>query len=215
MTRNDLVEWSPGRAVTVRVLVGDRAPVVLLAHGAGVDQDHPLQVRVRDGMADRGFGVVTFNYPYMEAGKGRPDRPDTLLACHQAVADRVRNEFGEVVLAGRSMGGRMGTMLAAGGYPTAGVIALAYPLHPIGKPERLRAAHLPEVDVPVLMVIGDRDPMCTMALYDEHVRGLPNVRTVVIIDGDHSFRVRKKMGRSNDEAHAEIMDAVEAFLAGL
>jgi predicted alpha/beta-hydrolase family hydrolase len=210
------VEWSPGNSVTVRHLEGERSPVVLLAHGAGVNQDHPLQVGVRDGISERGFGVATFNYPYTEAGKQRPDRSDKLLACHRAVADSVSEATARgIVLAGRSMGGRIGTMLAADGYPAVGLIALAYPLHPIGKPESLRVAHLSAITAPVLMVIGDRDPMCTMHLYDEHVRGLPNVTTRVIEDGDHSFRVRRKMGRTNEEARVEILDAVEAFLVGL
>lgn len=214
--QGDQVEWSPGNSVTVRFIDGERLPVVLLAHGAGVNQDHPLQVSVRDGITERGFGVATFNYPYTEAGKRRPDRSETLLACHRSVADWIHEATGAgVVLAGRSMGGRIGTMLAADGYPARGVIALAYPLHPIGKPETLRVAHLPAITAPVLMVIGDRDPMCTMHLYDEHVRGLPNVTTRVIEDGDHSFRVRRKMGRTDEEARTEILDAVEAFLAGL
>ncbi len=207
------VEWTPGRTVTVRVIDGDRLPVVLLAHGAGVDQDHPAQTSVRDGLATRGFGVVTFNYPYKEAGRGRPDRPDVLLACHRSVVEWVvGNVASRVVLVGRSMGGRIGTMLVAGDSPAAGAVALAYPLHPIGKPDRLRVEHLPAIRVPVLMVVGDRDPMCTMDLYDRHVRDLPHVATVVIRDGDHSFRVRRSSGRTNDEAREEVLDAVAAFL---
>lgn len=211
--RSTTVEWAPGETVTVRVVGGTRQPTVLLAHGAGVGQDHPLQVAVRDGIHDRGFGVVTFNYAYTEAGRKRPDPAEKLLAVHRAVGDWVRAEVSEdLVLAGRSMGGRMGTMLAADGYPARKVIALAYPLHPIGKPDRLRVEHLPDIRCPVLMVIGDRDPMCTMGLYDEHVRGLSNVTTAVIADGDHSFGVRKKMGRTAEEAQREVLDAVAEFL---
>ncbi len=215
MIHSQAVEWSPGRPVTIRVIDGE-GPTVLLAHGAGVDQDHRLQVAVRDGIAARGIRVVTFNYPYKEEGKGRPDHPNVLLACHRAVADVVRATIDErLVLAGRSMGGRIGSMVAADGYPAVGAAALAYPLHPIGRTDRLRVAHLPAIEVPVLMVIGDRDPMCTMDLYDEHVRPLPNVTTVVVVDGDHSFRVRKKVGRTKEEAHAEVLDAVEAFVVRL
>ena len=141
--RTATVEWEPGASVTLRVLDRGSDTVVVLAHGAGVDQDHPLQVAVRDGIADRGFDVVTFNYAYTEKGSKRPDRTEKLLTVHRAVADWVHSRMeGTIVLAGRSMGGRMGTMLAAEGYPASRVIALAYPLHPIGKPERLRSGWL-------------------------------------------------------------------------
>lgn len=214
MTRK--VEWSPGRWVTARVVEGDRSPGVVLAHGAGVDQDHPHQLAVRDSLTEAGFGVVTFNYPYAETGSRLPDRTEVLLACHRAVLDTARVVFGtEVALVGRSMGGRMGTMLAAEGIEVAGVVALAYPLHPIGKPDKLRVDHLKSIPVPVLMVVGDRDPMCSMTLYDRHVRSLPSVTTVVIGDGDHSFRVRKRSGRTDAEARDEAIAAVVSFLGDL
>lgn len=215
MITTTTVEWATGRTVTLRHLRGHRSPAVLLAHGAGVDQDHPLQVAVRDAIAGAGFPVVTFNYPYKEEGRGRPDRADVLLDVHGRVAGHVRELHGRVALVGRSMGGRLGTMLAAEPYPYSGVVALAYPLHPIGKPDRLRVEHLPLVRTEVLMVIGDRDPMCTMELYDEHVRDLPLIETHVVADGDHSFRVRKSSGRTTEEAFEEVMDAVIGFLGRL
>lgn len=212
MITTSTVEWSPGRTVTLRHLEGHRQPAVLLAHGAGVDQDHPMQVAVRDAIAAAGFPVVTFNYPYKEEGRGRPDRADVLLDVHGRVAGRVREMHGSVALVGRSMGGRLGTMLAAEPYPYSGVVALAYPLHPVGKPGILRIEHLPLVRTEVLMVVGDRDPMCTMELYDEHVRHLPLITTKVIADGDHAFRVRASSGRTNEEAFDEVMESVLAFL---
>ncbi len=212
MITTSTVEWSPGRTVTLRHLRGRRHPAVLLAHGAGVDQDHPMQVAVRNAIAEAGFPVVTFNYPYKEEGRGRPDRADVLLDVHGRVAGHVRELHGSVALVGRSMGGRLATMLAAEPYPYSGVVALAYPLHPVGKPDRLRIEHLPLVGTEVLMVIGDRDPMCTIELYDRHVRGLPLITTKVIEDGDHSFRVRTSSGRTNEDAFAEVMESVIGFL---
>ena len=124
-----------------------------------------------------------------EAGRRTPDRAETLLACHRAVLERVRGEIaGALFLAGRSMGGRMGTMLAAQGAAVDGVVAYAYPLHPAGRPDKLRVHHLSDIDVPMLCFQGSRDALSRSELYDEHVRSLPFVTTVDMPGADHSFR---------------------------
>jgi hypothetical protein len=171
------------------VVEGGGSTTVILAHGAGTDQHHATIVGIRDALGARGLRVVTFNYPYTEAGRRRPDSPAVLLECHRAVADAVRAAYGgDVFLAGRSMGGRMATMLVADGYPVAGVVAFAYPLHPPGKPEKLRVGHLADVCAPMLFFQGSRDALSRMDLFDRHVRDLAGV-TVVDMDGaDHSFR---------------------------
>lgn len=140
-------------------------------------------------LADEGLGVATFNYPYTEAGRKAPDRAPKLLACHRAVVAAMRERSpGGIVLGGRSMGGRMSTMLASEGEPALGVVCLAYPLHPSGRPERLRIDHLPAITVPMLLFQGSRDALSRGDLFDLHVRSLPTA-TVVDMDGaDHSFR---------------------------
>lgn len=182
------VELSGGSAVSA-VVRGDGDVTVLMAHGAGTDQHHRMVVGIADALAGREVRVVTFNYPYMEAGKRRPDRTEVLLMCHRTVADRVRSEFGpNLVLAGRSMGGRMGTMLAADGYPCRGVVCYAYPLHPAGKPEKLRIDHLGDVTVPMLFFQGSRDALSRGDLFDRYVRPLPRASVVDMDGADHSFR---------------------------
>jgi hypothetical protein len=191
-------------------------PGVLLAHGAGTNQDHPMVVAIRDGLASGGFSTLTFNYPYTEAGKKRPDAPKRLLACHSAVAEWFRTEVDpNMVMAGRSMGGRIASMLAAEGEPCSGLILFSYPLHPAGRPEKLRKDHLPDIQVPVLSIVGTRDALATMDLYDRWVRPLPNFTTSEIADGDHSFRVRKASGRTNEDALAEVIDAAADWLRTL
>lgn len=172
------------------VVRGEGEVTVLLAHGAGTDQHHRMMVGIAEAVAQQ-LRVVTFNYPYTEAGRRRPDRAEVLVECHRTVADRVRSEFGPaLVLAGRSMGGRMGTMLAAEGYPCRGAVCYAYPLHPAGRPEKLRIHHLGAVGVPMLFFQGSRDALSREDLFDTYVRPLPNA-TVVDMDGaDHSFRGR-------------------------
>jgi uncharacterized protein len=186
-------------AKTIEVRWGDNAvsgvvdgegPVgVLLAHGAGTDQHHPNLVAIREGLARAGHTVMTFNYPYTERGSKRPDRTEKLVECHQAAAGELASRAdGSLFLAGRSMGGRMGTYLAAEGFPCTGLILYSYPLHPAGKPESLRIAHLTDVVQPMLFFQGTRDPLSRMELFDRYVRPLPNA-TVEILDGaNHGFK---------------------------
>lgn len=207
------VDWEGG-SVTGRLIRADKNPGVLLAHGAGTDQDHPMMAALRDGLADLGYPVMAFNYAYTERGSKRPDPQARLLAVHRAALEWFKaNVTDRVVLMGRSMGGRMGTYLAAEGADIEGVILHAYPLHPAGRPEKLRKDHLPDITVPMLFVVGTRDPLSQMALYDKWVRPLSTVETFEVQDGDHSMRVRKASGRTNEEVHAEILARIGEYLA--
>ena len=206
------VEWGEG-TVTVRVRKNGPGPAVLLAHGAGTDQDHGLMVGLAERLASHDLSVVTFNYPYTEAGRRGPDRPARLLACHRGVAAWSRREVApDLVFGGRSMGGRMSTMLAAEGEPMAGVVAYAYPLHPGGKPDRLRIEHLVRIPVPMLFFQGDRDALARPDLFDRHVRSLPGVEVVDLVGVDHSWRAR---GRSLDQLLDVVVDSTSAWIRHL
>ena len=205
------VEWADGRFTTTRFIPADGDIGVLLSHGAGSDQDHLLNAGIRDRLADRGIPVMSFDYPYKAEGKGRPDRAEVLMSCHRALIDHAIAHMGRVVVAGRSMGGRIGTMVAVDA-PVVGAVAYAYPLHPPGRQDRLRVEHLPEISVPVLMVIGSRDTFVTEELYDEHVRGLPNVTTKVLEGADHGWKVLKRSGRTQDEVFDEAVDTTVDWL---
>jgi uncharacterized protein len=182
--------------VTGRLVRGrDSRNGLLLAHGAGTDQDHPRLVELRDGLGKAGLTVLTFNYFYSEAGRKSPDAQPILLSAHRAARDHLESEVGgPVVLAGRSMGGRMGTYLAAAGEPTLGLVLYAYPLHPPGKPEKLRADHLPAITAPMLFFQGTRDPLSRMELFDRYVRPLPS-STVELLEADHSLGGAKNAPR--------------------
>jgi len=202
MPREVTIQWRPGQAVSGRLAgpAETRLPTMLLAHGAGAGQEHPGVAGLRDRLAGAGVGVLTFNYPYIEAGKRRPDSQATLLDCHRAALEWLRAEAGnDVILAGRSMGGRMGSYLAAGGEPVRGLVSYAYPLHPAGKPDRLRIDHLANVTVPMLFFSGTRDALARVDLIDEHLRPLRWATIELIDDADHSFRVPKRTGRTLDE----------------
>jgi predicted alpha/beta-hydrolase family hydrolase len=180
------VTWDGGRVTAI--VEGNGSIGVLLAHGAGTDQEHPMMSLLRTGLASGGHTVMTFNYPYTERGSKRPDRQERLIECHRAAADTLSGETDGLFLAGRSMGGRMGTYLAADGYPTRGLVLYAYPLHPAGKPEKLRVSQLSEVTVPMLFFQGTRDPLSRMELFEAHVAGLPNARVELLEGAGHGSR---------------------------
>jgi uncharacterized protein len=167
-------------------LAGSGGDGILLAHGAGTDQDHPFMVLLRDGLAGSGHTVLTFNYPYSERGSRRPDAESKLLECHRAAADLLAGLTDRVFLAGRSMGGRMGLYLAAEGWPAAGVILYAYPLHPAGKPEKLRNDRFAAVAAPMLFFQGTRDALARMDLFEQHIATLPNTTVELLEGASHS-----------------------------
>ena len=171
---------------------------------------------IRDGLVARGHPVLTFNYPYTEAGRRfPPDRRDILLACHRAAAEWLRDRCSGMVMAGRSMGGRMASYLAAEGEPCDGLVLYAYPLHPAGKPDRLRADHLPEVRVPMLFFTGSRDALALPHLVDRCLAPLESTTVEVIPDADHGFRVRKRSGRSTREVMEWIVDRTTEWISAI
>lgn len=177
----------PGGLVSGR-LAGSGPVGILLAHGAGTDQDHRFMVGLRDSLAAAGHTVMTFNYPYSERGSRRPDRTEKLVETHRAAADYLEHRVDVLFLAGRSMGGRMATYLVADGRPAAGVVLYAYPLHPAGKEDKLRVAHLSDVSVPMLFFQGTRDALSRMELFDRHIRSLPLASVEILEGATHAFR---------------------------
>jgi predicted alpha/beta-hydrolase family hydrolase len=186
MAKTVTIEWSGGE-VTGR-LAGRGDNGILLAHGAGTNQDHPFMTLLRDGLAEAGHTVLSFNYPYTERGAKAPDRAPKLVECHRGAADHLRRRVDRLFLAGRSMGGRIATYLVAEGDRAEGIILYAYPLHPAGKPEKLRIAHFPEVTVPMLFFHGTKDALSRMELFERHIATLPNADVEILEGAGHSFR---------------------------
>jgi len=186
MATTTKISW-PGGQVSGR-LAESGPSGVLLAHGAGTNQDHPFMTSLRDGLAAAGHTVMTFNYPYTERGSKSPDRTERLIEAHRAAAELFAAHVDRLFLAGRSMGGRMATYLVAEGFPAEGVILYAYPLHPAGREDRLRVAHFQDVHVPLLFFQGTRDALSRMELFDRHIRTLPNASVELLDGASHSFR---------------------------
>ena len=152
-------------------------------------------------LQDAGLEVRRFNFPYREQGRRFPDSMPTLQA---AFRQQVVNEPGRrLFIGGRSMGGRVATMLAADGFECDGLILLAYPLHPAGKPEKLRDAHLPRIRVPVLCFNGTRDALCTRELMDKALEPVAAPWEMHLIEGaDHSLASAKALREITAAARA-------------
>jgi hypothetical protein len=160
-----------------------------------------------NAMRANGIGVVRFNFLYKERKSGRPDPMPKLMSTVAAVIETVRTEVkpSRLITGGRSMGGRAASMLAAEGFDADGLLLLAYPLHPAGKPEQLRDAHLPKIRMPVLAFSGTRDPLCTRALMERALTTVTAPWDMRWIDGaDHGFHVLKSSGRTDAEVLEEI-----------
>ena len=142
-------------------------------------------------LGDAGFDIVRFNFAYRERGSKRPDPIADLKAEVAAIASRAREELKprKLILGGRSMGGRAASMLAADGFECDGLLLLAYPLHPAGKPEKLRDAHLPKIRVPVLCFNGTRDELCRRDLMEKALEGL-SWQMHWLEGATHTFRPR-------------------------
>lgn len=176
---------------------------MLLAHGAGAGQDHEFMVTLRNALATQGLTVMTFNYAYTEAGRRAPDKAAKLLDVHRAAADRLRAYCDQVVLGGKSMGGRVGSHLAGDeGWPAAALVYYGYPLVPLGKQEPRNTAHLARIALPQLFFAGTRDRLGPPSLIEPLARQLPEAQVQVIEGGDHSFKVPKAHG----VAHGDIIE---------
>ena len=194
----------------------DAGLTVCLAHGAGAPMDSPFLAEVAQGLAARGWRVLRFEFPYMaqrrEDGRRRPPNPAPKLL--EAFTEVVASQGGRrLVLGGKSMGGRMASMLA-GDAGAAGLICLGYPFHPPGKPEKLRTAHLATLRTPCLILQGERDPFGTK----DEVAGYPlspAIEVVWVRDGNHDLAPRKASGWSRDDALAFAIGKMDCFLSKL
>lgn len=198
--------------VTARYRPGDSRVGVLLAHGAGVGQDAPFMASMRDGLAAAGYGVMTFNYPYMEAGRRAPNRMPALLACHRTAFERLARIHDAVVLSGKSMGGRMAGHIAAEGIGD-GLVVFGYPLVPFGKGDARSTDHFKDIRQPTLFVQGSRDALGPLAQMRTRLKKIQNSSLRVIPDADHSFRVPQRSAKNQSEIMQELIDTTATWIS--
>lgn len=198
----------------------DRA--VLIAHGAGADMNAAALTTVAGALAAARVPSLRFDFPYRRAGRRGPDRPPVLAAAvREAAADlarRTKLPMERLVLGGRSMGGRICSLVAADAtdpVPALGLAMLGYPLHPPGKPETLRVEHFERLTIPVLFASGTRDAFGTpdeLKRYARRVRGPVTFHWVET--GDHGFKPLKASGLTVDDALAGVAEAMVSFVTG-
>ncbi|MFT7170872.1 MAG: putative alpha/beta-hydrolase family hydrolase [Paracoccaceae bacterium] len=198
---------------------GGQAPrgVFVMAHGAGAAISSDFMEAIAPRIADAAaLVVVRFNYAYAEkmertGSRLPPEQLRALEIVHRGVFQWARDRFPELPLVGggKSMGGRVSSLMAADGEPVDGLIFLGYPLHPAGKPDKLRTEHFPKLQSPLLFLQGTRDALADLELLRPALELLPNQPTLHVIEGgDHSFSVLKRSGRTMDEVLDEIATAV-------
>ena len=175
--------------------------------------DSPFMAQMAAALASRGLRVVRFDFPYMRrarltGGRGRPDSTEALCRSWVEVIGQLGGGR-DLVIGGKSMGGRIASMVADA-QEVQGLVCLGYPFHPTGQPERLRTAHLRELHTPCLIVQGSRDSFGSR----EEIAGYALSKAIELLfleDGDHSFKPRRSSGFSPEEHFQRAVEAVAAF----
>jgi predicted alpha/beta-hydrolase family hydrolase len=222
------------RITAVRTPVPNAKWTLIYAPGASGNLNDPFGRHLASTLPAHGITVVRFQFPYMEAGRKSPDRPAVLEDTWRAVIEEcgaatarsespketgrgsaasARNNRTKLCVAGRSMGGRIASIVLAGGTPADALALFAYPLHPPGKPDAARIEHLPRIKAPALFVSGTRD---AFASPDELKAAAKLVRraTVQLLEAaDHGFAVPKTSGRTRTDVYDEAVSALIDFLA--
>ena len=191
------------------LMTGSSPAGLVLTPGSSARRDHPGLLAVDHVVTEAGIAVERIEFPSQAAGKRRPDPPavciETIRAASEALAARLKVAPRRLALGGRSLGGRMCSMAVAEGLKAAALVLISYPLHPPGRPERLRTEHFPQLQLPCLFVSGRRDPFGTPAELKKETAAVPGPVTLVFVDGDHSLRKRE----------SEVADIVCPWLTGL
>ncbi|AVH26831.1 MULTISPECIES: alpha/beta fold hydrolase [Vibrio] len=191
----------------------ESGPLFIFAHGAGAGMEHDFMAAVAKGLVEQGIRVVRFNFPYMikraEDGKKRPpDRAPKLLEAYEEVIAHFTSQ--PIVIGGKSMGGRMSSLLAENEL-VAGIACLGFPFHPPGKPEKFKGDHLANIEKPTLILQGERDTFGKREEFDDFVLS-SQVKVSFLPDGDHSFKPRKSSGHTEAGNIELAVEQLAAFI---
>jgi hypothetical protein len=190
-------------------MTGSGPAGLILTPGASARRDHPGLVAIDLAVTQVGVVVERVEFPGQAAGKRRPDPPavciETIRRATSELADSLGVPTSRVAVGGRSMGGRMCSMAVAEGLEVAALVLVSYPLHPPGRPEKLRTAHFPDLRLPCLFVSGRRDAFGAPEELRHEAEAIPGPVTLDFVDGDHSLR----------KQNPEVADIVASWLTAL
>jgi uncharacterized protein len=179
-----------------------------LTPGASAGRDHSGLRVIDDAVSSSGVAVERVEFPGQTAGRRRTDPPDvciqTVRSAATAMAARLSVPLHRIAVGGRSFGGRMCSMAVAQGLEASALVLVSYPLHPPGKPDRLRTEHFPALEVPCLFVSGRRDAFASPEELERETNAIAGPVTLIFVDGDHSLR----------RSEAAAAEAVVSWLAG-
>ncbi|MDE2769452.1 MAG: alpha/beta hydrolase [Chloroflexota bacterium] len=192
--------------------------LLVLGHGAGTNARHPFMEQLAEALAGNGVATFRFNYPYSESGRGGMDGERVRLATVQAAVAAAKASAAELptFAGGHSMSGRMATLAVARGMlgNLDGIVAYAFPLHQPGRPDTARAGHLKDVDVPVLLLSGDRDRMARLDLLRGVAVDAPATVCLHVLErADHGFKVLKRSGRTPQDVLVEAARVTTDWMA--
>jgi predicted alpha/beta-hydrolase family hydrolase len=196
----------------------EKTPGVIFAHGAANDMNDPLIEFISGGLCEAGYLTLRFNFPYKEKGRKAPDSQPKLVQTWQSVYRFLNThpEFGteNIVACGKSMGGRVASQMVADGLlAVKKLVFLGYPLHPPGKKDQLRDAHLYRIQIPLLFFAGTRDTLCDLNILNAVLERLKAPWDLGVIEsGDHSFRVPKSNPVSQADTYAQILNKTNGWL---
>lgn len=190
--------------------------LLVLAHGAGASMESDFMAFFSGALSTDKRAVARFNFPYMEQGCRSPGPAKASEAAYVDVVGHLRTSMSpsHVFIGGKSYGGRIASHIAAAGTDVRGLVFLGYPLHPPGRPQNMRDAHLYDIEAPMLFVEGTRDAFCPLPTLNPVLANLSNAEVIVVEDGDHSLKVRKSSGRATPDAWADAAAAIARWLDG-
>jgi predicted alpha/beta-hydrolase family hydrolase len=195
---------------------GARA-VFVLAHGAGAGMRHAFMQAIANALAEERIATLRFEFPYMSEGRRRIDAASVLEQTIIAAVQRARRLKLPIIAGGKSMGGRITSMVAAQGLlpNVRGLVFLGYPLHLPEKPAIKRAEHLPQVPMPMLFLQGTRDALADLKLLRPILKKIPNAKLHIVDGADHGFAVLKRSGRAESEVLRELAKTTASFVDAL
>ena len=215
-----LMRWTTpvqGTEIPMESSEGESSTVLVLAHGAGSSMSHKTVLWLTSLAEKAGLTVVRFNFPYRVLGKSMPDRMPTLTESYRSVVQSVREQLhpDRLLIGGHSMGGRVASHVLAETPDIAeGLVLFGYPLHPAGKPEKLRVDHLQHITVPTLQVNGTKDELCTPSLMEAALENLDAHRWQMhwVAEADHSYSVTKASGRTRAQVEDELASTLAEWM---